>query len=173
MTTATFEKTCKNCDRTCKNNQQSNNCKDFTPMAELYELAHELGYDKIKFTTTTKTQSFLTNTNVKNCYTNKPFYKLNQKLSREEWQAVKKYFKYYNFEGLKGWATVNWIEVTEILVSLKIPTYNEIKEQIAFHEKQKHLYEIEDFHEHNGRAINLKHDLQELIRTYYPTDRYL
>ncbi len=174
MTTVTFEKICKNCDNNCgnfcNNNHQYLDCKDFIPMAELYELAHEVGYSGIEWVEPQEEpKPFLTNTGVKNCYTQKTFYKLNRKLSREEWQAVKKYFKYYNFDGLKGWATVKYYDVTRVLVSLKVPQYKELKEQIEFHEKERHLYDIDEFYEHDGLASNLKCELDKLIRAYLPS----
>lgn len=167
------EKICKNCDNQgvafCKNNHQYENCKNFVLRAEIHELAHELEYDGIEIVEPTiKKEPFLTNTGVKNCYTKKPFFKLNQKLSREEWKAVKQYFKYYNFNGLHGWATTKVHDVTEVLVSLRDTKYNEIKEQITFHEKEKYKYEIEHFEEHEGKAFNLKLDLDRLVSAYYP-----
>ena len=113
-------------------------------------------------------KAFLYPTGVRNCYTRNEFYKLNQKLTREEWNAVKGKFKYYNFDGFEGWATVHYTRVTEILVSLRDPKYKEIKDKIAFHEKEATKYDYEEMIEHTGIAFNLKFDLDRLVSSYYP-----
>ena len=180
MKVATIEKICKNCDNhfggACTNHYTYENCQDFVLIPELCELAHESEYDKVEVVAPTvkeEPKPFLTYTGVKNCYTSKPFFKLNQKLTREEWNEVKKYFKYYNFDGLKGWATVNWYDVTKTLVALKVPKYREIKEQIAFHEKEATLYDYDEMVEHTGIAFNLKCDLDKIFKSYYPEKWYL
>lgn len=108
----------------------------------------------------------LKSTGIRNCYTNKVFYRLSVKLSREEWTAVKEYFKFYNFDGLKGWATTNVIDVAEILVSLRNPKYAEISEKIAEYETRIENHCENDFilDEYIGGRNNLRMDLSELVR---------
>ena len=126
MKTFYIDKTNKNCDYKC-NNINCADCVLFLPKAELYELAHELEYDKVeiripKTVKGVKKQKnpYLYKTDVEDWKDHhSKIWRLSLKLTPYEWNMVKRFFKYYKNRNLVGWGTTSPQEVTELIMSVR------------------------------------------------------
>ena len=125
MKTFYIDKINKNCDYKC-NNTNCADCVLFLPKAELYELAHELEYDKVEIRNPIKKavkkekNSYLYKTDVEDWADNhKKIWRLSLKLTPYEWNIIKGYFKYYRNRNLTGWGTTSPQEVTELIISVR------------------------------------------------------
>lgn len=110
-------------------------------------------------------QTLLQATGTRNCYTQKMFYRLSVKLTPEEWNAVKGYFKHYNFDGLHGWATTKVYDVAKTLALMRVPEAIQMQEKIEEYEKRIENHCENDFilDEYVAGKMNCSYDLSKII----------
>ena len=175
-----IDKISKNCDNRCRHSDCAN-CDNFVPTAELYELAHELEYDKVEIRTSIKKpvkkerNKYLYKTDVEDWKDHHAkIWRLSLKLTPYEWNMVKRFFKYYKNRNLVGWGTTSPQEVTELIVSVRgddetVKRLDKINLELQKLLKRHNLGYENDFFgecefEKNEFAINeLKKEKRELL----------
>lgn len=114
-------------------------------------------------------KSYLYNSKVRNSYNGNTIYRLALKLTPQQWGKVKQYFKYYNFEGLKGWGTTNPYDVVRLLLEDENPQYQQLQEKITKAQTDivnaNGYLEAEDY---NGLLTNLKYEQDRLVSSHIP-----
>lgn len=79
---------------------------------------------------------YLYNSKVR-CYNGQNIFRLCLKLTPSEWEEVRQYFKYYDFEGIKGWGTLHSYDVAKKLLSLRSDDFKMLE-----NERQQLAYDI-------------------------------
>lgn len=109
-------------------------------------------------------KKYLYNSKIKNKYTNTYIYRLAIKLTKTQWDKVKKHFKYYNFENLKGWGTIHPYKVISTLLADENNEYQELETKIQkAKQEQKNCNGYLEAEEYSGLIFNLKQDQSQIL----------